>query len=126
MSATSNLTSSILNGQTAFLKSVCLPVSKKSIALLFVLVQEGFIRGFFVNNKNKLVYVLLKYHNNIGVIKSFVFISHVNKVIFFKVKMLWQFQNGLGTWIVSTSKGILTSQTAIKKHVGGCMLMKIC
>lgn len=126
MNATSNLISTILNGQKAFLKSVCLPTSKKSIALLLVLSQEGFIRGFFVNNKNRLLYVLLKYHNNVGVIKSFFFISKANKVVFFKVKMLWQFQNGLGMWIVSTSKGILTSQTAIKKHVGGCILMKIC
>lgn len=125
-SCISNLISIIRNGQKASLKNVNIPKSKQSISILLLLTQEGFIRGFFTkNSREKQLFVLLKYHNGVGAIHSFFSISRVNKKIYFKVKTLWQFKNGLGIWVVSSSKGILTSQAAIKKHVGGCMLLKV-
>lgn len=109
-------------------KTLSVEVQKSNfcIKILSTLYRLGYIRGFIIKD-NKTVVVLLKYLNNMSVIRNITVISTPGRKIYFKAKDI---QSKLknkdsGFYIVSTSKGIMTDEEAVMYSIGGEMLIKI-
>jgi len=103
-------------------ETVTIPSStiKKSIA--DILVAEGFINGYKVeeNNGKPEIVIELKYsdkkHSVIGGLKR---ISKPGLRVYAGVEDLPKVLNGLGIAIVSTSKGLMTDEQAREAKLGG-------
>jgi small subunit ribosomal protein S8 len=125
MNILANLSNALNNGQNKYKNFVKYPVSKLTVDLIILLFQENMIRGFFFekNNKKYFVIILLKYESNN---KSCQKVSFMPKTLPFKKhKDHLKYQNGLGLYILSTSKGIMTNYRSSKLKLGGIILMKI-
>jgi small subunit ribosomal protein S8 len=115
----------ILNGSLSFKSNVHVPTSKLNLNLINLLYKEGFIRGFFYNSKR--INVLLKYTEDLKpVIKNIKIISTSGRRIIISKKTLSKFHKNAGTLILSTPKGLMTSQKAKDLAcTGGEVLCKI-
>jgi small subunit ribosomal protein S8 len=123
----SNLFSSIVNGSKSKKYKIIQPKSKKIILILDALVKEGFIKGytFFKNNPNS-ISIYLKYYENEPVITKIKRISKQGKQVFIKNKYLYSIKdmNSI-TYLLSTSKGIMTASQAKRYNIGGEFLCEI-
>lgn len=125
MNTIANLSNAINIGQHKYKHFVKYPASKLIIDVTSLLFQENLIRGFFIEKSNTkyFVIVLLKYGSNK---KTFQKISFIHKTASYKKhKKTQKCQNGLGLYIISTSKGIMTNYKSSKLKLGGILLMKI-
>lgn len=112
----------IKNGYDQKLESVLVLKSKKITPILDMLCVEGFIRGYtscLVNNTK--LKVLLKYSGGQGSLKDIKIISKSGRRVYVNVNDLWYIYslNGLGCFIISTSKGVLTLREALEHNTGG-------
>ncbi len=115
----------IRNGIMAEKQSVTMPSSKIKTAIAKVLEDEGYISSYEVidkgNGKADLT-ITLKYFNGESVIEM---LSRVSRPGLRKyagvdeIPMVW---DGLGTVIISTSKGVMTDKQARKLNQGGEIL----
>lgn len=125
----SDMLTMIRNGQKIGLLKVNLytPSSIKCIAILNILYKEGFIRGFIINSINPLtIEVLLKY-DSFGnpVIKQINRISKPGRRFYSNIKSLWNLNAGLGIFIITTPKGIMTHLDAKILNYGGEIICSI-
>ena len=97
------------------------------INILNVLYKEGFIRGFKINSKHPLsVEVLLKYDSfGYPAIKQISRVSKPSKRVYTNIKILWNLKAGLGIFILSTPKGIMTHFDAKILNYGGEVLCSV-
>lgn len=120
----SDMLTRIRNGQQAKLFEINLysPAPKICLKILNLLYKEGYIRGFktiFFNNK-LYIKVLLKYTiAGDPTIKKIWRISKPGCRIYTSIKSLWKVNSGLGVFILSTNKGVLTDEDARALNVGG-------
>lgn len=116
----------IRNGQTASKKTVTIPASKLKKAIAQVLVDEGFIAGFSVEEGSKpTMTVELKYYQGRPVIEELKRVSRPGLRIYKKVDELPKVIGGLGVAIISTSKGVMTDRAARKNGHGGEVLCTV-
>ena len=112
----------IRNAVKANHKSVSLPSSNEKKAIAQILLDEGFINGFNVEEDNKqgILTIDLKYtENGEKVISGLRRISKPGLRVYVKANEVPKVLNGLGTAIISTSKGLLTDKAARTENVGG-------
>ena len=112
----------IRNAVKANHKSVSLPSSNEKKAIAQILLDEGFINGFNVEEDNKqgILTIDLKYtENGERVISGLRRISKPGLRVYVKANEVPKVLNGLGTAIISTSKGLLTDKAARTENVGG-------
>ncbi|GAA4351246.1 30S ribosomal protein S8 [Kangiella taiwanensis] len=110
----------IRNGQTAAKKTVEIPASKIKKAIAEVLVDEGFINGYSVNEGAiPTMTVELKYYQGRPVIDELKRVSRPGLRIYKKVDELPKVIGGLGIAVISTSKGVMTDRAARKAGHGG-------
>tara|TARA_B100001142_G_scaffold300436_1_gene325209 strand:+ start:33069 stop:33464 length:396 start_codon:yes stop_codon:yes gene_type:complete len=125
----SDMITRIRNGQKAGLFKIKLytPSSTVCINILNVLYKEGFIRGFKINSKHPLsVEVLLKYDSfGYPAIKQISRVSKPSKRVYTNIKILWNLKAGLGIFILSTPKGIMTHFDAKILNYGGEVLCSV-
>jgi len=119
----SDMLTRIRNGQRAGLSKIYLykPTSKICLKILNVMYKEGYIRGYSVIEQHPLyIEVFLKY-DNFGnpVIKQISRISKPSRRIYTNIKILWNMKAGLGIFILSTPKGIMTHLDAKILNTGG-------
>ena len=120
----SDMLARIKNGQQAKLFEINLfsPVPKVCLQILNLLYKEGYIRGFkkvYINKKLH-IKVLLKYDlEGNPVIKKISRVSKRGRRIYTSIKSVWKIISGLGTFILSTPKGILTDNDARILNAGG-------
>ncbi len=112
----------IRNAIMARHESVTIPSSniKKSIAE--ILLNEGFIKAFNIDEKDGKANIIidLKYNNNRhNVISGLKRISKPGLRIYAGVEDLPKVLNGLGIAIVSTNKGLMTDEQARQAKLGG-------
>lgn len=103
-------------------ESLEFPASKFKIEILKILEREGFIGGFSVNEleKNKkTITVKLKYKGNRRVINGIKRISKPGLRIYVESDKVPYVYNGLGTAILTTSKGLMTDKEARENKIGG-------
>lgn len=129
----SDMLTRIRNGQQARKSYVASPVSSLRIAVLDVLKREGCIRGYAIEtpdqagyNKHDQVRIELKYdENNKPVIKEIKRESTPGKRHYTAIKSLLKKYNGLGFYILSTPKGVMTDHEARVAGVGGEVLCSV-
>jgi small subunit ribosomal protein S8 len=120
----SDMLARIKNAQAVNKREVRMPSSKAKIAIVNVLKDEGYVRGFEVQEdgvKQNLV-IELKYVEGRGVIDRLDRYSKPGRRRYFATEDLPRVLNGLGIAIVSTSKGVMTDARARAEGHGGEVL----
>ena len=112
----------IRNANSANKATVSMPSSKKLVEIARVIYEEGFIEGYTVEDTmpQKTLHITLKYgHKKAKVINGIRRISKPGLRKYAGVKDLPRVRGGLGTAIVSTSKGVMTDRDCRANGVGG-------
>ena len=111
----------VRNGQSADKASVEMPSSKGKIAIAKVLIDEGYIADYSVddNSAKPLLTIDLKYYQGKAVIEEIKRVSRPGLRIYKNKDELPSIQNGLGIAIISTSKGVMTDSQARAANQGG-------
>lgn len=112
----------IRNASAAKHDSVDVPASNVKKAIAQILLDEGYITGFQVKEDGKqgVIHITLKYgRNKTQIINGIRRVSKPGLRIYTNVEEMPKVMRGLGTAIISTSKGIMTDKQARKANVGG-------
>ena len=120
-----DLLTRIRNANSAKHDTVQIPASNMKKAICQILVDEGYIKGFSVEEDGKqgVITVTLKYlEGKKPVIQGLRRVSKPGLRIYSNVVDMPKVMKGLGIAIISTSKGIMTDREARKLNVGGEVL----
>jgi small subunit ribosomal protein S8 len=111
----------IRNASKAKKVRVDIPASKMKIGLTEILKKSGYIYDFKVeeDSKQNKITILLKYNNGTPAISGLKKISRPGLRTYRKSKEMPRVLNGLGTAVISTSKGLLTDKEARQQSTGG-------
>ena len=102
--------------------------SKSVEAVANILVEKGYIDSCNVieDGVKKTIKVVLKYdENGRTVINEMKRVSKPGRRVYKGCDEIKRFKNGYGTYVVSTSKGVLSNDDAHKQKVGGEVLVSI-
>ena len=120
-----DLLTRIRNANSAKHDTVEIPSSNMKKAICQILVDEGYIKSFSVEEDGKqgMIKVVLKYaEGKRPVIQGLRRVSKPGLRIYSNVEDMPKVMKGLGIAIISTSKGIMTDRQARKENVGGEVL----
>ena len=120
-----DLLTRIRNANSAKHESVDVPASKTKKAIVEILNNDGYIKGYQVieDGKQGVIRITLKYGaNNEKVLSGLKRVSKPGLRIYAGVDEMPKVLKGLGIAIVSTSKGIMTDKQARAEHIGGEVL----
>ena len=111
----------IRNASKAKKIKVEIPSSKMKAGLAEILKKTGYIYDYKIDedNKQNVISVLLKYSDGEPAINGLKRISKPGLRIYKKSDELPRVLNGLGTAVISTSKGLLTEKEARRQDTGG-------
>ena len=111
----------IRNGQQAKKDSVLSPASKLRARVLEVLQREGYIRGFSddATGAHPQLRIELKYFEGQPAIQHVARVSKPGRRQYVGSKEVPKVQGGMGTTIISTSRGVMTGHEARQAGVGG-------
>lgn len=115
----------IRNANSAKHDTVDIPASNMKKAIAQILVDEGYIKGFKVEDDGKqgMIEITLKYgQNKTAAITGLRRVSKPGLRIYSGCEDMPKVMKGLGIAIVSTSKGVMTDKDARKANVGGEVL----
>ena len=115
----------IRNANSAKHDTVKVPASNMKKAIAQILVDEGYIKGFTVEEDGKQggIEIALKYGpNKSSVITGIRRVSKPGLRIYTNCEDMPKVMKGLGIAILSTSKGVMTDKEARKLNVGGEVL----
>lgn len=114
----------IRNGHARSRRNVVMPSSKQKVAIAEILKEEGYITGFAVqtDGSKKTLDIELKYYEGKPVIEMIQRVSRPSLRKYKKSGDILKVKSGLGTAIVSTSKGLMTDKTAREQGIGGEVL----
>ncbi len=119
----------IRNANSAKHESVDIPASNMKKAIAQILVDEGYVKGFQVieDGKQGIIRMTLKYEgaSRTPVLSGLKRISKPGLRIYSGCEEMPKVMKGIGTAIVSTSKGVMTDKAARAAHVGGEVLAYI-
>lgn len=109
------------NASKARLTRVDIPASKMKIQIAEILKNEKYIHDFTIieDNKQNIIRIALKYKGGVPAITGLKRISKPGLRIYKPVDKLPRVLNGLGTAVISTSKGLLTDKQARSQSLGG-------
>ena len=120
--AIADMLTRIRNASSAKHDSVKIPASNTKKAIAQILVDEGYIKNYTVEEDGKqgMITVELKYGaNKSPVITGLRRVSKPGLRIYTNCEDMPKVMKGLGIAILSTSKGIMTDKDARKANVGG-------
>ena len=112
----------IRNGSTARHSTVEIPASRMKAEIARLMLEQGYIAGYDkkTGEHGDVIIVELKYgKNRERVISGIKRVSKPGRRIYAKKETLPKVLGGLGTAIISTSKGLVTSAEAQKLGLGG-------
>jgi len=91
------------------------------VGLTEILKKNGYIYDYKIDedSKQNIITVLLKYSDGVPAINGLKRISKPGLRIYKKSDELPRVLNGLGTAVISTSKGLLTEKEARRQDTGG-------
>ena len=118
----SDMLTRIRNANSAGKDSVSMPSSKVLVEIARVITEEGYVEGYTVEDTKpqKTLHITLKYgKKRAKVIRGIRRISKPGLRIYSAAQDLPRVLGGLGTAVISTSKGMMCDRDARKKGVGG-------
>lgn len=119
----------IRNGYLARLKQVRIPSSKLKVSLAEVLKSQEYISDFSV--EDRILIVKLRYVTAPGSLAKVPCLTGVQRIsrpslrVYKDSTKIPRVFGGLGTVIVSTSKGLMSGKDAKKQNLGGELICKI-
>ena len=120
-----DLLTRIRNANTSKHETVDVPASNMKKAIVEILNNEGYIKGYQVieDGKQGVIRIALKYGpKNEKVISGLKRVSKPGLRYYASADELPRVLKGLGIAIISTSKGIMTDKEARVQHIGGEVL----
>lgn len=120
----------IRNAQMAGHRMVTIPASNLKKSITEILYNQGYILKYKFEetaNKQGQILIALKYDKETKrpVIQKLKRVSRPGLRHYVKATEMPSIINGLGTAVISTSKGVLTDKTARKENVGGEVLFYV-
>ena len=118
----SDMLTRIRNANSAGKDSVSMPSSKVLVEIARVITEEGYVEGYTVEDTKpqKTLHITLKYgKKRAKTIRGIRRISKPGLRIYSTAEELPRVLGGLGTAVVSTSKGMMCDRDARKNGVGG-------
>lgn len=118
----SDMLTRIRNANSAGKDSVSMPSSKVLVEIARVITEEGYVEGYTVEDTKpqKTLHITLKYgKKRAKTIRGIRRISKPGLRIYSTAEKLPRVLGGLGTAVVSTSKGMMCDRDARKAGVGG-------
>ena len=115
----------IRNANKALQENVEMPSSRLKAEIARLLKEEGYIRDYRVEKGESFDYLVieLKYgRNRERVISGLKRVSKPGRRVYARKDRLPRVLGGMGTAILSTSNGLITSRTAEEKGIGGEVL----
>ncbi len=115
----------IRNGSKAKFEKVDIPSSKMKREIAKILKEEGFIKNFKIvtdDQQHEMIRIFLKYDANRKEIIHLRRVSKPGRRVYVGKEKIPSVMSGLGFSILSTSKGILTDNSARKASIGGEVL----
>ena len=116
----------IRNANSAKHDSVDIPASNMKKAIARILVDEGYVKNFSVieDNRQGVIRMALKYQgpSKSPVLMGLRRVSKPGLRIYSSSEDMPKVMRGIGTAIVSTSKGVMTDRQARAENVGGEVL----
>ena len=116
----------IRNANSAKHETVDIPASNMKKAIAQILVDEGYVKDYKVieDGKQGIIRITLKYQgaSRTPVLQGLRRVSKPGLRIYTSCEDMPRVMKGIGTAIVSTSKGVMTDKAARKEHVGGEVL----
>ena len=111
----------VRNGQHRLKREVSMPSSKLKVAVAKILQEEGYITAFSVSEDKvkPLLTIELKYFEGKPVIELLQRVSTPGLRRYSTSDKLPRVYGGLGTAIISTSKGVMTDRSARQLGIGG-------
>ncbi|MFN3695167.1 MAG: 30S ribosomal protein S8 [Ignavibacterium sp.] len=111
----------IRNASKAKLLRVDIPASKMKIQIAEILKNEKYIHDYTIieDNKQNILRIQLKYRGGVPAISGLRRISKPGLRVYKPAEQLPRVLNGLGTAVISTSKGLLTDKQARSQSIGG-------
>lgn len=111
----------VRNASKARQPRVDIPASKMKIQIAEIMKNEKYIHDYTIieDNKQNIIRIALKYRGGVPAISGLKRVSTPGLRIYKSVDQLPRVLNGLGTAVISTSKGLLTDKEARSKSVGG-------
>ena len=118
----SDMLTRIRNANSANKAEVSMPSSKVLAEVARVIKEEGYIEGYEIEDTapQKTLHITLKYGpKRSKIIKGIKRISKPGRRIYAQADMMPRVLGGIGTAVVSTSKGMMCDRDARKAGVGG-------
>ena len=118
----------VRNAAKARFNSVDIPGSKMKVDIARILKEEGYIRNykFIKDGKQGILRIYLKYGSGQeSVIYGMQRVSRPSRRVYVKGKDIKPVFNGLGTAILSTSKGVMSDRKARMENIGGEIICNI-
>ena len=116
----------IRNANSAKHDSVDIPASNMKKAIAQILVDEGYVKNYQVieDGKQGIIRITLKYQgpSKSPVLMGLRRVSKPGLRIYSSSEDMPKVMKGIGTAIVSTSRGVMTDKKARKENVGGEVL----
>ncbi len=112
----------IRNGSKAKFEKVDIPSSKMKREIAKILKEEGFIKNFKIvtdDQQHEMVRIFLKYDANRKEVIHLRRVSKPGRRVYVGKEKIPSVMSGLGFSILSTSRGILTDNSARKANIGG-------
>ena len=112
----------VRNANSAGKQTVSMPSSKKLVEIARIMQEEGYITGYEVESANPrdILEITLKYgEKKARTIRGIKRISKPGLRIYAGKDELPRVLGGLGTAIISTSKGVMADRDARKNGIGG-------
>jgi small subunit ribosomal protein S8 len=122
-----DLLTRIRNAQMRRKSTTSTPASRLRVAVLDVLREEGYIRGYTEIEKDgrREIEIELKYYEGTPVIQEISRVSKPGRRVYSSVSDLPLVRNGLGISILSTPKGVMSDARARQENVGGEILCRV-
>ena len=120
-----DLLTRIRNANSAKHDTVDIPASKMKTAIAQILLDEGYIKSFTVQEDGKqgIIRIALKYGpGKTPIIQGLRRVSKPGLRIYTSCEDMPKVLKGLGIAVLSTSKGVITDKQARKENVGGEVL----
>lgn len=116
----------VRNANSAKHETVDIPASNMKKAIAQILVDEGYVKEYKVieDGKQGIIRITLKYQgaSRTPVLMGLRRVSKPGLRIYSSCEDMPKVMKGIGTAIVSTSKGVMTDKAARKQNVGGEVL----
>ncbi|MGH7589083.1 MAG: 30S ribosomal protein S8 [Gemmatimonadota bacterium] len=117
----------IRNACRARRKRVDIPASKIKVEIARILLENHYIQNYKVldDGKQGVLRVYLKYHDDRPVLHGIERVSRPGLRVYRKRDGLPRVRGGIGTAIVSTSRGLLTDREAREAGIGGEVVARV-